>query len=138
MKIKWAPWLTDEETTSNVTVSARFAPGKTYRFSLASVKDVHGQALAAPWSGPLAFDDLWPAAAIGVTGAYLEPGARRPIPVASVNVKELELATAPLDEEAVLALMGGENEGSAAVPDIGSSARAARGQGGRPCARAGR
>ena len=37
--------------------------------------------------------------------------------MASVNVKDLEVATAPLDEAAILSLMGGENE-SAHVPSV--------------------
>jgi uncharacterized protein YfaS (alpha-2-macroglobulin family) len=111
VKIRWPTWLSDDQPAQSVTVEARFAPGKKYRFSLASVRDVYGQALA-PYAKSMAFDDVWPTAAIGMTGTFLEPASRRPVPVASVNVREMELATAPLDEAAVLSLMGGENEGS--------------------------
>jgi alpha-2-macroglobulin len=108
LKIHWQGWQADDDLTERVFVSARFVPGRSYRVSLSGLRDRHGQPLAEPFSRSVAFDDLWPSAAIGLTGTYVEPGARRPIPVASVNVKDLELATAPLDEATVLALQGDE------------------------------
>lgn len=104
VKIRWPSWLDDAQPTSSVSVWGRFQPGRSYRVSLARVKDTHGQPLARAFSQSVAFDDLWPAAAIGINGRMLEPAARRGIPVASVNVREIELATAPLDEAAVIAL----------------------------------
>jgi hypothetical protein len=104
VKIRWPEWLDDDQNTKSLSVWGRFTPGRSYRVSLANVRDTHGQALARPFSQSLAFDDLWPAAAIGLRGSMLEPAARRGIPVASVNVKDLELVTAPLDEAAVIAI----------------------------------
>lgn len=104
VKIRWPSWLDDDQPTSSVNVWGRFTPGRSYRVSLAGVRDTHGQALSRPFSKSVRFDDLWPAAAIGLSGAMLEPAVRRGIPVASVNVKEMDLATAALDEAAVLAI----------------------------------
>lgn len=104
VKLRWPGWLGDEETTKSVSFSGRFTPGRGYRVSLGALRDTHGQALARPFSQQVAFDDLWPSAAIGLQGSLLEPAARRGIPVASVNVRDLELATAPLDEASVLAI----------------------------------
>jgi len=56
------------------------------------------------------FDDYWATAEIGIKGSILEPAVRRDIPVASVNVSELEVTTAPLDEARILALAA-ENGG---------------------------
>src|SRR5262249_9766766 len=94
--------------TDNVPISGRFAPGRPYRVSLQGVRDVHGQALARPFEQSVAFDDLWPTAAIGLHGHLIEPSARRAIPGASVNVKDIEIGTAPLDEAAIFALRGDE------------------------------
>jgi alpha-2-macroglobulin len=107
VKVRWPSWLDDDQPTSSVSVWGRFAPGKTYQVSIAGLRDTHGQALSRPFSRSLAFDDLWPAAKIGVRGEVLSPTDKRAIPVASVNVKQMELATAPLDEKTILALEGG-------------------------------
>lgn len=104
VKVRWPSWLDDEQPTANVSVWGRFTPGRTYQVSLTSVRDTHGQRLARPFSKSVPFDNLWPAAAIGLRGGVLEPGARRGIPVSTVNVKDYELAAAPLDEAAVIRL----------------------------------
>ncbi|HKQ72012.1 MAG TPA: alpha-2-macroglobulin family protein [Polyangiaceae bacterium] len=108
----------DDETTSWLSLPARFAPAKAFTVRLRSsvtlpggkkteLRDEYGQALAQDWTGRLEFDDLWPAAEIGVAGTYLdcdgcaggsddliaEANRKRAIPVAFVNVNELELAT---------------------------------------------
>ncbi len=106
VKVHWSSWLSDDQPVDGVSIAARFAPGHTYRVSVASLKDVHGQALAKPFSQAISFDDLWPDATIAVKGTFVEPAHRRPIPVDSVNVGDLELVTAPLDEAAILALQG--------------------------------
>ena len=106
VKVRWPSWLDDDQITSSVSVWGRFAPGRTYRVSVSGLRDTHGQALSRPYSKSLAFDDLWPAAKIGVIGEMLAPSDKRGIPVASVNVKQLELATAPIDEATILALEG--------------------------------
>jgi hypothetical protein len=113
VKLAWPTWLTDEELTNGVNLEGRFLPGRTYRLTLtaSALKDEHGQALARDVRRDVVFDDLWPVAEIGVAGSYLEPAARKDIPVASVNVASLELATAPLDEAGVLALAGAAERG---------------------------
>ncbi len=102
--VRWPSWLDDDESTQSFQVWGRFVPGRTYRARLAAgaVKDVHGQPLVREMNEAVAFDDYWPSAEIGVRGTLFDAASRRPIPVASVNVKEIELVTAPLDEGAIL------------------------------------
>ncbi|APR79680.1 Large extracellular alpha-helical protein [Minicystis rosea] len=104
VKVRWPAWLDDAQPTTSISAWGRFVPGRSYRVSVAGLRDTHGQTLARAFTKNVAFDDLWPAAAIGLRGDMLEPAARRGIPVATVNVKDLELATAPLDEATVIAL----------------------------------
>lgn len=102
--VRWPRWLDDDDTTQSVQVWGRFVPGRTYRARLAagSVKDVHGQPLVREMNESVAFDDYWSSAEIGVRGTLFDAASRRPIPVASVNVKDIDLVTAPLDEAAIL------------------------------------
>ena len=106
VKISWPKWLDDEDTTQNVQVWGRFVPGRTYRARIAAgaIKDVHAQPLGREINESVAFDDYWPSAEIGVRGSLFDAASRRPIPVASVNVKSIELVTAPLDEATILAM----------------------------------
>ncbi|HVY48022.1 MAG TPA: Ig-like domain-containing protein, partial [Minicystis sp.] len=109
VKIRWPGYYGDEAVVASISVAARFSPGRSYTVSLGGgLRDEHGQRLASSWSHRVDFDDLWPTAEIGLMGALFEPAARRAIPVASVNVKGFELATARLDEAAVLALAADE------------------------------
>lgn len=105
VKISWPRWLDDDDTTQSLQIWARFVPGRTYHARLAagSIKDVHGQPLVREMNETVAFDDYWPSAEIGVRGSLFDAASRRPIPVASVNVKSIDLITAPLDEKAILA-----------------------------------
>jgi hypothetical protein len=102
--VRWPRWFDDEDTTQTIQVWGRFVPGRTYhaRLAAASIKDVHGQPLAREMNETVAFDDYWPTADIGVRGSLFDAASRRPIPVASVNVKTIELVTAPLDEKTIL------------------------------------
>lgn len=122
VKVTFPSWLSDGDVTNNVSLSGRFKPGRSYRVSVsaAALRDEHGQVMAKDFRRDVAFDDLWPVAQIGVTGSVLEPTARREIPVASVNVASLDLATAPLDEDGVLALAGASDRGghSPTVADV--------------------
>ena len=104
--VRWPSWLDDDDTTQNVQVWARFVPGRTYRASIAAgaLRDVHGQPLIRAMNESVAFDDYWPRAEIGVRGTLFDAASRRPISVASVNVKDIEMVTAPLDERALLAI----------------------------------
>ncbi|MEP7120603.1 MAG: MG2 domain-containing protein [Byssovorax sp.] len=106
VKISWPKWLDDEDVTQNVQVWGRFVPGRTYhaRIAAGAIKDIHQQALVREMNETVAFDDYWPSAEIGVRGSLFDAASRRPIPVASVNVKSIELTTAPLDEAAILAM----------------------------------
>ena len=76
VKIHWPSWLSDGQHTDGVYVAARFAPGRTYRVSISGLKDAHGQLQAQPFSQSVPFDDVWPTAAIGVTGTCVEPSHR--------------------------------------------------------------
>jgi hypothetical protein len=102
--LRWPRWLDDDETTQSFQVWGRFVPGRSYRARIAAgaVKDVHGQPLVREMNETVAFDDYWPSAEIGVRGTLFDAASRRPIPVASVNVKSFDLVTAPLDEAAIL------------------------------------
>jgi alpha-2-macroglobulin len=104
VKINWPRWLDDDDVTQNIQVWGRFVPGRTYRARIAAgaVKDMHGQPLVREMNETVAFDDYWPSAEIGVRGSLFDAASRRPIPVASVNVKTIELVTAPLDEKTIL------------------------------------
>ena len=104
--VRWPTWLDDDDTTSHLSIEGRFSPGRSYRLkvSAAGLKDKYGQPLAGAFSAPLVMDDLWPQAKIGLTGSVLEPTLQRDVPVASINVRELELAVGAMTEEAVLAL----------------------------------
>ncbi len=105
VKIRWPGWYGEEAREAAVDVIGRFTPGRSYTFSVAGgLADEHGQRLGAAWSKRIDFDDLWPVAEIGLTGALFEPNARRSIPIASINVGGMELATARLDEVTVLKL----------------------------------
>ena len=105
LKIRFPEWLSDDVPHLGVPIYARFVPGRSYRISLSAIRDEHGQSLPRPFSTTLVFDDLWPTAAIGLVGRLLEPSASRGIPVASINVKDYELATSPLDEAGVFSMM---------------------------------
>ncbi len=121
VKLRWPAWLSDDDLSGGVSLSGRFQPGKRYTVRLkAGIRDEHGQVLARDWVHPFATDDLWPTAEIGASGAYFEPTARREIPVASVNVAELDLAVAALDEAGVLALEGDPRRASRpSIDEIG-------------------
>ncbi|MFO0762492.1 MAG: MG2 domain-containing protein [Byssovorax sp.] len=108
VKIRWPSWLDDDQASRSVQLWGRFVPGKTYglKISASALKDVHGQTLTADVDQKVSFDDLWPSAEIGLTGSIFEPSAKKGIPIASVNTKEIELATARLSEESILALQG--------------------------------
>lgn len=104
----------DDDLVEDAWLPVKLVPGRTYRLRVraslpaakggaAWLRDEHGQALAHDWVREVKTDDLWPAVEIGVAGSYLEPAARRTIPVAAVNT-DFDLAVAPLDENAVLAL----------------------------------
>jgi hypothetical protein len=110
VKIRWPTWLDDDDLTGSIDVAGRFEPSKTFRVRVAAgLKDEHGQALGTDWSADVRFDDYWPSAEIGIEGTILEPSARREIPVASLNVSEIDLAVAPLSEAAILALEADKN-----------------------------
>lgn len=105
VKIRWPSWLEDDSLVSDVPLWGRFLPGQTLRVKVAAgLKDEHGQALGRAFAQPVTFDDRWPEAQLGVVGSVFEPSERRDIPVASVNVKELELVVGAMTEEAILAL----------------------------------
>ncbi len=113
VKVRWPAWLEDDEPTRSVQVWGRFVPGKSYQLKIpaAGVKDIHGQTMVADVDQKVIFDDLWPSAEIGLTGSIFEPTARKGIPIASVNAKEVELATVKLSEEAILSFQGDPKHG---------------------------
>lgn len=105
--VRWPTWLEEQGTTRYLSLDAKFAPGRSYTLRIdGGVVDEHGQALGQPFARPIAFGDVWPAAEIGVSGSILEPSARKAIPVAHVNATDLHVATARLDEDAVVAMVG--------------------------------
>ena len=105
VKLRWPSWIDDDDLVSHLPIGGRFAPGQTVRLKVAAgLKDRHGQALASPFAQAVTFDDRWPEAQIGVIGSVFEPSERKDLPVAAVNVRELELAVGAMTEEAILAL----------------------------------
>jgi alpha-2-macroglobulin len=108
VKLRWPRWLDDDQETKSIQMWGRFFPGRSYRVHLASaaLKDVHGQPLTKDVDQAVAFDDLWPNAAIGVNGSIFDAASARPIPVGSVNAKEIDLVTGKLTEAAILGLEG--------------------------------
>jgi uncharacterized protein YfaS (alpha-2-macroglobulin family) len=102
----WPSWIEDDQPVNSLSILGRFRPAKSYavRLNGAGLRDEHGQPLGRDWRGSVEFGDYWPTAEIGVYGTYLEPTARKKIPIATVNVPTFELVTAPLDEGAVLGL----------------------------------
>ncbi|MEO7330308.1 MAG: MG2 domain-containing protein, partial [Minicystis sp.] len=113
VKVRWPAWLEDDQPTKSVQVWGRFAPGKSYglKIKASAVKDIHGQTMVADVDQKVIFDDLWPSAEIGLTGSIFEPTAKKGIPIASVNAKEVELATVKLTEEAILSFQGDAKHG---------------------------
>lgn len=104
--IRWPSWMSDADTISSLPIYGNFAFATTYtvRLRSAGLRDEYGQALASDYSGSATFGDAWPTARIGLSGTYLEPTARKAIPVETMNLASLELVTAPLDESGILAL----------------------------------
>jgi alpha-2-macroglobulin len=110
VKIKWGD---PDDKVRHFQVDAPFVAGKKYAFRLRSallggapLRDKYGQALGSDWEQPVAFDDDWPSAEISVTGTYLEASQRRDVPVLSVNVASMKVATLALAEDDVLSLVG--------------------------------
>jgi len=119
--LRWPHWLDDNETTRYLSLDARFAPGRTYTLRIdAGIVDEFGQALGQPFARPVAFGDIWPAAEIGIRGAIIEPGNRKAIPVAFVNAKDLEVATARLTEEDVTHLVRKSRNSQLEFEDVAS------------------
>ncbi|AKT39846.1 Ig-like domain-containing alpha-2-macroglobulin family protein [Chondromyces crocatus] len=105
VKIRWPEWIGDDDLVRYLSLYGQFKPAQKLRVKVAAgLKDEHGQALGTAFSQDLVFDDRWPEAQIGVVGSIFDPSSRRDIPVASVNVKSLELATGAMTEDAILAL----------------------------------
>ncbi|EYF05299.1 Ig-like domain-containing alpha-2-macroglobulin family protein [Chondromyces apiculatus] len=110
VKIRWPDWYNDDDFVRSLQVYGRFVPGSTVRLKVAAgLKDEFGQALGAAFTREMRFDDRWPEAQIGVVGSVFEPGTAREVPIVSMNVKSLEVATGALTEEAILALEADEN-----------------------------
>ncbi len=116
VKVRWPSWLDDDSRTSRLYIGARFAPGRVYHVSInnGGLRDVFGQGLKKAFRKPVAFDDYWPQVEISLTGSLFEAPAKRPIPIATVNVREMQVATAPLDEALVLKLEGNHRAPTAA------------------------
>ncbi|MCU0691338.1 MAG: MG2 domain-containing protein, partial [Polyangiaceae bacterium] len=102
IKLNWWDGADPDHTTQYISLDAPFQPARTYTIRVkGSLKDVHGQALGRDEVLQVRFDDLWPYAEIGVDGTFFEPNPTREIPVASVNVKGLDLVTAPLGDDSI-------------------------------------
>lgn len=91
----------DRDLTSSVHLPARLGPARSYRVTVkAGLKDEFGQALASDQSFTMETDDEWPEVEVGLAGTVFDAPKKAPpaIPVASVNVKEIELAAVAFDE----------------------------------------
>jgi len=102
LPLRWDSWLSDDEETTYASVAAAFKPGQSYTLRIGGqLRDRYGQTLGN-FARKMDFDDLPPTVEIGVQGDNFEPGAVRPVPVASVNVDRFELVTASLGRDQVL------------------------------------
>ena len=112
LKIRWTDYG-EEYDSRYQTIEASFVPGREYTVRVnGAVLDQHGQTLGKDATFKVAFDDLWPHAEIGMTGTYFEPSTVRDIPVASVNLGAMELATAALDDDGIAMFAWGGREPS--------------------------
>lgn len=117
--IRWPTWMQNEETTRYLSLDAKFVPGRSYTLRIdAGIVDEHGQALGQAFARPVAFGDVWPAAEIGISGSILEPTARKAIPIAFVNTRDLEVSTARLTEDAVVGLVAKSRTDHLAFGDV--------------------
>jgi hypothetical protein len=104
-KLRFSSWRDDEDFTTNFDVYGQMKPRSRFHVKIAAgLKDKHGQSLAQDWSGDVGFDDFWPSVIIGQRGEIFEPGVRRDVPVATLNVQSWDLVSAALTEDEVLAL----------------------------------
>ncbi len=119
--IRWPTWMEDGETTRYLSLDAKFVPGRSYTLRIdAGIVDEHGQALGQAFARPVAFGDVWPAAEIGISGSILEPTARKAIPVAYVNTRDLEVSTARLGEDALVDMVAKSRTDHLAFTDVTS------------------
>lgn len=99
------PRWDDDEKDKDVFVDAKFAASTKYRIRIpAGIQDEHGQALAAAWDKEFVFEAYRPKAALALEGSTFESPFASGVPVASMNLPAFDLATAPLNEQAVLAM----------------------------------
>jgi len=106
VELRWSSWTPDDEEARYLQVYGAFKPGRRYTITIAAagLKDVYGQPLAGDFTRKVDTDDLWPTAEIGVSGSFVEPAATTEIPVYVVNAHDVDLVTAPLDEEQIVAM----------------------------------
>ena len=117
VRIDGGPKLTTSSTVSAYyDFAPRLVPGRQYRLVVtAGMKDVYGQVLAKDFTWSFKTDDEWPDLAVGFQGEIFEAsaargkGQAREIPIAQVNVPSYKVATAPLDEVALVRWWQGGN-----------------------------
>lgn len=106
--IQWPSYYDDDETTRYAYLHGPFEHGKSYTFRIkggpGGITDEHGQKMAGDFADTMKMGDRWPIARLGLYGRVFEPKARGNIPVASINVAELEIATAPVAEKDLLTI----------------------------------
>jgi uncharacterized protein YfaS (alpha-2-macroglobulin family) len=104
--LRWSSWMQDDEEGRHFYVYGSFKPGRRYTLSIsaAGLKDEYGQSMVADHSRAFDFGDVWPTAAIGLSGTYLEPSVMKEITAYVVNSQDAELALAPLTEDQIFAL----------------------------------
>ncbi len=107
VKLRWPSYYTDEETVSSVYLSGDFKPAQKYTVRVSGpLTDQYKQSLSKPFTGAVKFDDFWPLARIGMTDGVFEALSKTkkdPV-IAGVNADDLEVVSAKLGEDDVLAL----------------------------------
>lgn len=95
----------EDDGSGEVWLRLKLAPSTKYKLRVrAGLADAYGQPLAADFEKILSVRPLDPDAQIAVKGNIFTPDTRRDLPLASVNLSEMELVTAPLTQGGILEL----------------------------------
>lgn len=96
---------------SEVWLRLKLAPSTKFRVRVRSgVRDQYGQALASAFEKELTVGPRQPDARVSIEGSIFAPSAPAELPIASINLKKIDIAAAPLTEQGVLDLLAARDE----------------------------
>ncbi|MBK9517554.1 MAG: Ig-like domain-containing protein [Anaeromyxobacter sp.] len=105
-------WDEAAASAQRVTLPGRFRPGRRYQVTVAAgVKDVFGQALAAPFTAEVAFRDLAPGFELPSDLVLLEASGDGGLPASAVNLSALQVRTLPLTPGALARALAADRAG---------------------------